>query len=215
MRMRDAQGRRTRTPFRYQVVVASDREWRSIYEIDRAGAMPGEKVVVVHTDGQPTRYLFEGGGVPAAGGGAPAVLTGDRAMVPFANSDFWLADLGLDYLGWPTQRLVDETKVKRRKGRVCRVLESENPAPGAQGYVRVVSWIDLETRKPILAEAYDGRGRLLKEFEIGGLTKVNGRWELKDMEMRSALTDSQTVLEFRYEAPEDAGTASAPSPQAR
>jgi hypothetical protein len=34
---------------------------------------------------------------------------------------------------------------------------------------------------------------------VGGLTKVNGQWELKDMDMRNAKTDSKTVLEFKYE----------------
>jgi len=34
---------------------------------------------------------------------------------------------------------------------------------------------------------------------VCGLTKVSGRWELKDMEMRTAKTDSKTVLEFKYE----------------
>jgi hypothetical protein len=201
IRIRDAQGRRSRMPFRYQVIL-EPQEWRSIYEIDGTGTVPAERLVVIHAEDRPTRYLLSRTNAPMSLPSEPALLTGDRAMIPFAQSDFWLADLGLEFLHWPTQRLIDDTKVKRRKGRVCRILESENPTPGARGYSRVVSWIDNETRKPIFAEAYDNRGRLVKEFEIGGLTKVNDRWELKDMEMRSGLTDSQTVLEFRYETRE-------------
>jgi hypothetical protein len=201
IRRRDAQGRRTRVPFRYQVVVGP-REWRSIYEIDGTEACPAEKLVVVHADGQPTRYLLHRADPQKALAPEPALLTGDQAMIPFAKSDFWLADLGLEFVHWPEHRIVEDSKIKRRKGRVCRILESVNPARDAKGYTRVRSWIDNDTGKPILAEAYDADGRLVKEFEIGGLTKVNDRWELKDLEMRDGRTDSQTVLEFRYEVRE-------------
>jgi hypothetical protein len=59
--------------------------------------------------------------------------------------------------------------------------------------------VDTKTHKPILAETYGPDGRLWKEFEVGSVTKVGGVWELKNLEMRNAKTDSQTVLEFRYE----------------
>ena len=78
-------------------------------------------------------------------------------------------------------------------------LESINPRPGAAGYTRVRSWIDAEKRQPILAEAYGPDGTLFKEFEIGSVTKVHGHWELENMEMRNAKTDTRTVLEFKYE----------------
>lgn len=123
-------------------------------------------------------------------------------MVPFASSDFWLADLGLQFLHWPQQRIVQEARIRMRKGRPCRVLESRNPVAGAKGYVRVVSWIDRETGKPILAEAYGAEGKLMKEFEIGGVTRVNGVWQLKNLEMRNVVEDSVTVLEFQYEQKE-------------
>ena len=69
----------------------------------------------------------------------------------------------------------------------------------AAGYTRLRSWIDAESGGVILARAYGPDNRLMKEFEVGGLTKVNGKWELKDMEMRDARTDSQTILEFKYQ----------------
>src|SRR5947207_4539217 len=110
-----------------------------------------------------------------------------------------MTDLGLESLHWPEQRIVEEAKIRMRKGRPCKVLESINPRPGALGYTRVRSWIDAEKRQPILAEAYGPDNKLMKAFEIGSVTKVNGRWELKNMEMRNARTDSLTVLEFKYE----------------
>jgi len=198
LKIRDGGGKRTRIPFRYHVVVGDD-AWKSIYETEPSNSITAERLVVMRKDLQPNRYFLSRS--TGAGGqlGEPVSLSGDKAMVPFANSDFWLADLGLEFLHWPQQRIVKEAKIKMRKGRSCKVLESVNPQPGAAGYTRVRSWIDTETGKPILAEAYGPDNKLMKEFEIGGLTKINGNWELKNMGMRSTKTDSLTVLEFKYE----------------
>ena len=198
IRVRDAEGRRTRTPFRYRVEVG-EQSWRSIYETSGEGPLPAERLVVVHSSNAPNRYELTRAAVPGVPTDGPQVLTGDPAMIPFAGTDFWLADLGRGFLWWPQHRLVEEAKIKMRKGRPCKVLESRNPQPNAKGYTRVRSWIDTKTGGIIMAEAFGPDGKLLKEFEIGGLTKVNDVWELKDMEMRDAQTDSQTVFEFRYE----------------
>lgn len=202
VRVRDGDGNRSRQPFHYRILTGSG-SWHSVYEIRSPGGTAVERLEVVHHEDGSNEYrlsLSEGtNAVPAA----PRILTGDRSMVPFAGSDFWLADLGLEFLRWPGQRIVEEVTIKMRKGRSCRVLESTNPAPGAQGYTRVRSWVDIETGGIVIAEAYGPDGKVLKEFEVGGVTKVNGRWELKNMEMRNAVTDSLTVFEFKYEKKAD------------
>ena len=198
LRIRDNDGKRSTVPFRYQVIVG-EKTWQSIYETQPDAPRAVEKLTVIQGEDRPNRYVLvrlHGADVPAAG---PRALEGDQAMVAFAHSDFWLADLGLEFLHWPEQRIVEEAKIRMRKGRPCKVLESVNPHPGAAGYTRVRSWIDAKTGRPILAEAYGPDHKLLKEFEVGSVTKVNGQWELKNMEMRNAKTDSQTVLEFQYE----------------
>ena len=194
LKTRDPDGKRTKVLFNYRFV-SGDQSWQSIYEIEADGGVPAEKLAVVHTEGGPNRYWQSGAGSSAGTVG----IAGDKAMVPFANSDFWLADLGLEFLHWPEQRIVHEARIKMRKSRPCNVLESTNPTPNAAGYTRVRSWIDAKTGGVILAEAYGPDNQLMKEFEVGGLTKVSGQWELKDMEMRTAKTDSKTVLEFKYE----------------
>ena len=114
-------------------------------------------------------------------------------MTLFGGSDFWLADLGLHFFTWPNQALV---KKEMRKGRPCKVLESRSPMPPAGAYTRVLSWIDSETGGLLLAEAYDSSQKLLKEFNLRSFKKINGRWELKEMEIRNARTGSRTRLEF-------------------
>jgi len=64
-------------------------------------------------------------------------------MIPFADSEFWVADLGLEFLHWPRQRLL---KKEMRHSKSCEVLESVNPQPVPGGYRARVSWIIIETR---------------------------------------------------------------------
>jgi hypothetical protein len=196
LKIRGADGQRSKVPLTYRFI-PGEQGWQSIYQIESGSRGPAERLAVAHTEGGPNRYWHSSAnGTP---GSAAEPLAGDKVMIPFANSDFWLADLGLEFLHWPEQRIVHEAKIKMRKGRPCNVLESINPQPNAAGYTRVRSWIDTKTGGVILAEAYGPDNKLMKEFEVGGLTKVSGHWELKDMEMRSAKTDSKTVLEFKYE----------------
>jgi hypothetical protein len=86
-----------------------------------------------------------------------------------------------------------------RRGRACKVLESTNPSSTTNGYSRVVSWIDNESGGIVQAEAYDFKNKLLKEFAPKSFKKVNGHWELQEMEIRNVQTGSRTRLEFDLE----------------
>jgi hypothetical protein len=200
VRIRHSNGRRTSQPFRFRVVVSGD-TWQHIYETLPVGSQPSETLVVTHRQGAAPQYQLTGP-ADATGKTSTVSLEGDGAMVPFAGSDFWLADLGLEFLHWPEQRIDYDTRLTMRKGRSCRVLESINTKPGAQGYTRVRSWVDIKTGGIIIAEAYGAGSRPAKEFEIGGFTKVNDRWELKKLEMRDLRADTRTVFEFVYEGRE-------------
>ena len=112
-------------------------------------------------------------------------LSGEEAAVSFAGSDFWLTDLGMEFLHWPEQRLVRDAKITMRLGRPCKVVESKNPRPAEGAYSRVVSWIDSELGNLIYAEAYDLQNKRYKVFSLKGFKKVNGRWQVKDMELRN------------------------------
>ena len=115
------------------------------------------------------------------------------ASIPLAGSDFSLADLGLEYLHWPVQR---QLKGEMRLGQPCYVLESSNPQGGE--IVRVKSDIDKDSGGLLIAEAYDTRGHLVKEFSLHGSSfkKVNGRWQLEKMDIRNKKTGSHTELKF-------------------
>ena len=116
-------------------------------------------------------------------------------MTSFANSDFWLADLGLEFFHWPAQKILPKTTSLKR-GREYTLLESTNPDPSTNGYSRVLACIDNETGAILEAEAYDAKGELLKIFEPKSFKKVNGQWQLQEMEIRNVQTGSRTRLEF-------------------
>lgn len=125
-----------------------------------------------------------------------ALLPAGNLLIPFAGSDFWLVDLGLDFFHWPEQRLLTK---EQRRGESCFVLQSTVPAAAVGGYSRVVTWLDQQTLGIVVAEAYDTRGQLLKVFEPKRFQKVNGKWQLKEMEIRNEQTDSRTSLIFDVE----------------
>ena len=118
-------------------------------------------------------------------------------MIPFAGSDFWICDLGLEFLHWPGQKIL---RGDTARGRLCKVLESTNPSPSPSGYSRVLCWIDNEALGIVEAKAYDANGKLLKEFYPKDIKKVDGQWQVGSMEIDNVQTGSRTRLEFDLQA---------------
>jgi hypothetical protein len=181
LKIRDAKGRRPEIPVKCEIV-ATATNWQSIYTATDAA---GQRVIlsVMHQHDGPNTYQLAGG----------ITISGNELMAPFAGSDFWIADLGLEFFHWPEQKVLKK-EVKRSRG--CTVLESTNPNPATNGYSRVVSWIDNESGCIVQAEACDVNGKLLKEFYPKSFKKVNGQWEPQDMDIRNVQTGSRTRLEF-------------------
>jgi hypothetical protein len=172
--------------------------WGTVYLARTAtNNVPHTSLKIFHKNGQANRYVIsEGVSIFSADEDhliPVTTLAGNETMIPFAGSDFWICDLGLEFFHWPEQKIL---KHEMRRSRACTVLESTNPKPSANGYSRVVSWIDNETLGIVHAEAYDVNGKLLKEFDPKSFKKVNGQWELQEMEIRNVQTGSRSRIEF-------------------
>jgi hypothetical protein len=158
-----------------------------------------ETLIVKHSPGMSNEYRFaRQEGTNALGSSPPRC---QEIWQPFAGSDFALADLGLEFFHWPTQILVLN---EMRKSRACHVLESR-PAL-AEGYARVVSWVDVETGGVLLAEAYNVRNQRLKEFEVREFKKSGDHWQVQEIEMRhfkggQRTNSSRTTLVFDRAGP--------------
>ena len=181
-------------PLRCRIIVGES-NWKALYETAPTNQLAPEKLVIVHWPDRPNEYWYARGSRTGSAPSEPVLLTSAQTAVPFAGSDFWLVDLGLDFLHWPSQRVL---RTEMRKGRVCHVLESSHPLVTPSLYARVVSWLDKETGGPVLAEGYDGENKLIKEFSIRSFKNVDGRWQLQEMEIRSPRTGSRTRLEFKF-----------------
>jgi hypothetical protein len=168
-------------------VVVTETNWTSVYEATD-GTNNLSTFSVEHRPDSPSRYRLN----------CTNVLDASQTTLPFAKSDFWLADLGLEFFHWPVQLL---TRKEIKRGEACSVLESRQPAPPPGGYSRIVSWIDNDTGGILLAEAYDAKGKLLKEFRPTEFEKVNGEWHLREMEMENVQTGSRSTLVFDLKSP--------------
>ena len=195
VRIRDAAGKERAIPARFEIT-ATPTNWVSVYEtLTPAGGPDREKLTVIHAPGQPNQYQL----VSSAGAGAtnavPRELTPDQTMIHFAGSDFWVADLGLEFLHWPKLKLL--LKNDPRHSKACRKLESINPAPVAGGYARVVFWVIIESQHGIAhADAYNTKGELLKRFDPANVEKIQGEYQLEEIEMRNSTTSSRTWIKF-------------------
>ncbi|MDD5141378.1 MAG: outer membrane lipoprotein-sorting protein [Verrucomicrobiales bacterium] len=193
LKIRDGKGKTTEVPIHFETFVTTT-NWTSVYELSPPNVLTFKKLVVVHDSASSNQYrlTFNFGGDP------DKHWIKDNSdiikMLSFAG-DFGCADLGLEFFHWPQQKVLPKTTPLSR-GRSYTLLESTNPNPSTNGYSRVLSWIDKETGGILEAEAYDARGKLLKVFEPKSFKKVNGQWELQEMEIRNVQTGSRTRLEF-------------------
>jgi hypothetical protein len=169
------------------------RGWRDVYEASITNGGFHEQLVIIHEDPQTIRYLRARAkiGEPF---GELATVPADQLYQSFAQTDFSLLDLGLDFFHWPEQSLVRTNEIRRTRS--CYVLDSIPPTIAPGGYGRVRSWVDSVAGGVVVAEAYDYQQKLLKKFSINRIERVNGQYRLKEMEIRNLLTGSRTQLKL-------------------
>lgn len=187
IQIRRAQGERFEVPVLIRTIV-TETNWQTFYSTTTSPTL-----VVVQTHDHPSEYKQ----LRPVGVGTDADLRFamplNSAFITLAGSDFWLFDLGLEFLQWPRQQL---SGTDTRKGQKCYLLDSVNPQTVPGRYSRVRSWVDMDTLGIVHAEAFDHLGRVLKVFDPKSFEKVNGRWRLKEMEMRNEQTESRSRLIF-------------------
>jgi hypothetical protein len=187
LKIREDGGVLTEVPAKFQIILTTT-NWLSVYETTGSSNRSGPvKLTVVCSENGPNQYWL------SDAGSSPRRLAGSQVMIPFAGSDFWLADFGREFLFWPDQRLL---RKQVHRSRSCQQLESINPGPTPGGYARVLSWIDTETGGIMDAEAFDVRGATLKRFSVKSFKKVRGQYELEEMEISNRKTGSRTRIEF-------------------
>ena len=183
---------------RFEVLVTPT-NCSALYEVP-GGATEPTRLEVIHADDAPNRYLVSGASPAATNtpNTPPKELAPNETMVPFAGSDFWIADLGLEFLHWPKQRVL---RKELRLSQSCDVLESLNPQAPSGGYTRVVSWIDMNNGGIVHADAYDAQNELIKQFAPTELKTIHGQKQVEAIEMRNRRTGSRTWIKFNLGEP--------------
>lgn len=148
-------------------------------------------LTIVRVTGEMPGYLLSRQSAETGRPGPPEYLSGSEAMRSFAGGDFWLTDLGFDFFYWPNQKFL---RSQMTRGRACDVLESSVARDARRGYVRVLSWIDRETRGVVKAEAYGPDGKLVKEFKPKEFKKIDGQWRVRELEITDERSGSRTRL---------------------
>jgi len=199
LQIRGGKGTRLEIPVECQTVVTAT-NWQTIYKASWTNMI--EKLWVMHANDQSNSYFSDTndpvpvpGDIPILGNLFPGrhKLSDAEITTPFAGSDFLIADLGLEFFHWPSQKVLKK-EVHRSRG--CTVLESTNPNPSPNGYSRVASWIDNESLGIVEAYAYDANGKLLKDFYPKDFKKVDGQWQVQTLVMENVQTGSRSRLEF-------------------
>jgi hypothetical protein len=201
LKIREKGGKERSVPIECTIQAGRD-SWQAGYQTYGSNGLP-ERAVVLHRPNRPNEYLYANG----TNAPDPKLIPRDEVARLVGTSDFSLIDLGMDFLHSPGQRIIRTQMVKSRW---CNVLESTQPKSVPGGYAKVISWLDKESGGPLLAEAYDAKGKRVKEFEVGRVRKVEGEWQLKDMAIRNLVTGSRTTLEFELKEhePERGGESS-------
>lgn len=193
LQIRDGEGNRRNIRVKFDTFVSSN-SWSSRFNAVLTNKLEIE-FQIYHKNNSPSIYVNN-----AQNSVVQTPFPDSKKYFPFANSDFWLCDLGLEFFHWPQQKVLPKTTPLKR-GREYMLLESTNPNPSTNGYSRVLSWIDKESGGILEAEAYDFNGKLLKNFAPKSFKKINGQWQLQEMEIRNVQTGSRTRLEFDLKQP--------------
>jgi hypothetical protein len=160
--------------------------WSNRYAAS-SGTNGTEVLLVTHAGAEPSQYRL------TVNGAHPVAVDAHQTARPFAGSDFWLCDLGLEFFHWPGQKVLQRHV---HRSCACTLLESTNPHPELGGYARVTCWIDNDSLGIVEAYAYDASGHELKNFYPKNLEKVNGQYQVQSMIIKNSQTGSTSHLEF-------------------
>jgi hypothetical protein len=195
LKIRHPDGKVTEIPIVFKILLTPS-NWLNVCEATNPDGSH-TTLTIRHTPGRTSEYAVANAAAETTNRPTPTQLAPNATMAPFAGSDFWIADLGLEFLHWPEQNLLDQ---EMKRGQACDKLESVNPHPAPGGYARVISWVDLDTGGIVHAEAWDAAGTKIKWFEPKKFKQSQGDWRLAAMEIRNLQTETRTRIEFTLEA---------------
>ncbi len=98
-------------------------------------------------------------------------------------------DLSMRFLYWPNAKIVGEESISFQKCWIVRVQNPDNRGP----YRLVDCWVHKDSGAMMQMRAYNGAGKLLKEFKVRKGQKYKGAYILKQMRVESYNTDTNKI----------------------
>lgn len=176
-------------------VVVTETNWTVTYVTAPTGTNLAEKFTVIFSPDGSNQYFYARADAPGKPPGEPKPISAEEADIPIGGSDFWLSDLGLEFLHWPDQNRL-KGDISNSRGRYVLVSTNPHPAPGH--YSQVKTWIDKEADQPTEAVAYEfgSTNKVMKRFALDTVTKdSSGHYQVKEMIMHQG-KDFWTRLEM-------------------
>lgn len=153
------------------------------YTIRDPSGQTMERLTVVRRPGKAEQVTYECGKPPA-----PAELP--DIFTPVRETDFTWGDLVLCFLWWREGVTVGAEEVR---GRPCFVVNVTPDAPSGR-YKSVWVWIDQKFSMILQARGYDADYNAVRELSVESLKKVDERWMVKDIVVRTLASESRTRL---------------------
>ncbi|MGN0826736.1 MAG: outer membrane lipoprotein-sorting protein [Kiritimatiellia bacterium] len=111
-----------------------------------------------------------------------------------AGTDLTWMDLSLDFLWWKDVAYDTTPDIEREvMGRTCAVLIVKPPV-NYPGYGSARLWLDLKTGFLLRAEHLAPNGIPIRRMWVQKVGKTNGKWMVRDMEIKSPTTNNRTML---------------------
>lgn len=155
---------------------------RTVYQLSDAFGTPLTSLEVIWTQGQPQLHS------PTQDGTGSVPQLTDNVL----DTDMSWNDVLLGYLWVDTGTYLGES---RAKNRLCHVIEY------AEGETRVRLWIDQHIHILLRAETRDTNNKVVREMNVRSFKKVDERWILQDLEVKSFPKRTRTLLRVRTVAP--------------
>ncbi len=116
------------------------------------------------------------------------VLAGGKTEMPLSlyaetvrGTDINYEDLSMRFLYWPKAKIIGEDSMSLQKCWIVRVTNPDGRGP----YGTVDAWIAKSSGAMMQMEAYDAKGKKVKQFKVRKGQKYKGAYILKQMRVES------------------------------
>ncbi len=164
-------------------------------ELDWGAGEPTAKYALLDAFGRPLstmKLTLGGAGATAAeffdANGEPAAAPPPSS--PIAGTDISWLDISLSYLWWEDATLLEPAVFK---GTLCDVVEVRPPEP-IENCKAVRLWIDRKHSFLRQAEQLGDDGSRVRWMWVASVGKINGRWMIRNLEVKRPGTGTQTKL---------------------